>query len=261
MNSFFHRCDFSRATRILVCGMFLSSLNAAEAQPAGTIAQGAVPEGPLLNPAGPFSQWTITFLYPNDVANGGSTAQSPPQSASLPRRIVTVKTQIIIHREITNVAGGVTDSWQVGETLYVKLPGQQIWGVYDKTFRAENIGSDVMFEPLPPSGFYNLDWINKDNFVGEVSSQKKSMLKFVAGGGTGEKVLSANEDLAFPERTTAFIDATTRLPVSYLALDQKRTYKFQTAPTTVQNLPPELLQQLKEGEAHRAKYFGAPKGE
>jgi hypothetical protein len=238
------------------------SLPASEASPSQpSLQKSDTPSGTLLNPAPAFSQWAITFQYLQDFSKSDNTPL--PNDFLLPRKVVFTKTNDIIHQEITNVAGQNIDSWQVGSNMYVKLPDQNYWGVYDSTFRADNSGANPLFLPLPPVNFHDLEFVISENFIGETKSNGKKLLTF-SPPGESRNAPPANDSsmLEFAPITMVQIDDTTRLPLVHSIKGKEvRTYTFLSPPSSMLQLPPALLQQFKKVEEHRAKYNGPMKRE
>lgn len=227
------------------------------------------PSEPLLHPAPAFSQWTITFSYPEDQKENSpdtpaKTAKPIPENLSIrPRTIITTKTGEIIHEETLTVGGKKTENWQVHGDYYIKFPAKSFWSAYEKPDSTQIASGTGIVMGLPSSGFRGLDWISRETYAGKFKTSLGNCLVFVPGGrntvpaGTPGK-LKELESLP----TIAYIDAETRLPILVRAAGETRMFKFtQPPPTSIQTLPDELADEIKKGDEIRAKRNAAPQRE
>lgn len=227
------------------------------------------PPGPLLAPAPGFSQWTITFSYGEAQKETGlATASAAPQPitgnmAVRARTIITTKTGEIIHEETLTLGGDKTEDWQVHGDYYVKYPGKSFWSAYEKADPTEIASRNRVAMGLPPSGFRDLDWIGKETYAGETKTDSGYCLIFVPGGLNtlnAEDPSQQNKLGSLPK--IAYIDAETRLPVMVRAAGETRVFKFtQPPPTSIQSLPGDLADEIKQGDEIRAQRNAAPQRE
>jgi hypothetical protein len=194
-----------------------------------------LPEGPLPAPAPNFSQWVITVSDPQAKSKAGGTPEAANPST---HTIITTKTGQIIHEEIRSGTEVTVDEWHVGSILYIKSTGSTVWG--EITRRSSN------FEVFPASGFRNLDWIKKENYVGTVQCGGHSCLAFVQARPSKLDLSDANQLDSLD--AYAFLDATSRLPVQVRANGLTYFYQFKDAPTEKLALPSDLAEQLQKGQ-------------
>jgi len=245
-------------------GTFFVAGSLAQVPGGGAKPKPVPPTGPLLNPAPKFSEWVITFSYPQDrpsLKTGAPSPELPPLAPSLPRKILTTKTGDVVHEQTQDVSGKVFEKWQDGPKNYIKPPGQTTWGVLWHR-GANNNTSDPNF-PLPENGFRGLDWINATAYAGTIKTEAGAALVFLGLGADYVDLSdpkSAKDKLA-NESTVAYIDFQTRLPSSVKEDDVIRTYTFTTPPSAMQKLPADLTNEIKKGNESRAKLLAAPKQE
>jgi hypothetical protein len=210
-----------------------------------------VPEGPLLQAAPDFSQWIVTYSYPEDHAPKDTGASGSPASPAAKdtvtrfRTIATTKTKDIIHETITDTQQHQRENWFVGSTQYRKDANSVVWFV-----NIAEVHADFSYTPMPANGFRDLDWISAETYSGKASRGGTNCLMFK----TNRKLASV--DLAIPRGKelplVAYIDAKTRLPVELDIDKETRTYSFSSPPQEAQSLPADLLKQIKDGQAGRA---------
>ena len=204
----------------------------------------ALPPGPFPSPAPAFSQWVVTFSYPEDKSNSlGANSSSGDLSARV-RLITTTKTGEIIHEEIANGTGVKTNDWYVGSSLYFKGAGATLWG-------EQTSGKSSPFVAFPANGFRGLDWITREGYVGTVAFAGHPCLAFVLGA-------PPKIDLSDPSQldslsTYALLDAQTLLPVKVQLGGSTRFYQFKDAPTEKLSLPLDLVDQLKKAQEAEAR--------
>jgi hypothetical protein len=209
------------------------------------------PSGPLVASAPAFSQWVVTFSYPEDKNNSSVSAPAPPPAylKTQTRLITTTRTDNITHEEIKDGSGAEFDEWHVGPVIYSKDSTSSVWGEIDSTSDSRN-GSPT-FAPLPPGGFRDLNWISVNDYLGTIKYGGRDCLVFAAGR---ESIHSSPEDaLKNPAsfRSIAIIDAQSRLPVQVMMGGIIRIFQFRQPPTEKLSLPPDLADQLKKGEEGR----------
>ncbi|HEY0258093.1 MAG TPA: hypothetical protein VGC39_11665 [Candidatus Methylacidiphilales bacterium] len=255
---------------LLVLTLSCCAANAYSQQPAADASSTfAVPSEPLVHPAPAFSQWTITFSYPDDAkaisgSDPSAAAKLVPQNTNAalrPRTIITTKTGEIIHEETLTVGGNKTEDWQVHGNYYIKYPGKDFWSAYETSGTSAGGTSVVM--GLPVSGFRGLDWITKETYAGEIKAGMGGTLVFVPGG---RNTVNAGDPSKQKELESlakiALVDAETRLPVMVRAEGETRVFKFtESPPASVQTLPEDLASEIKEGDEIRAKRTAAPQRE
>jgi len=214
-----------------------------------------LPPGPPLAPAPSFSQWIVTFSYPEERAkseNPSGFGPGPVNVGTRTKKITTTKTEEIVHEEFVDGLGGKFDQWHVGPILYIKSSGSNTWGQIEAS-RATDRGIDTD-EVLPANGFRGLGWIARDNYAGTVKYSGRNCLLFVLGA-------PPHLDLSNPDslkkleslNAVAFVDAESRLPVEAGASGVIRYFQFADAPSDKLTLPPDLAQQIQQGEEGRAR--------
>lgn len=243
---------FSQRVSGMLLALFLSlNLNVLAEEPSN--ARPTLPQGSLLKSAPHFSQWIVTFSYPQERAVSNSQAKASSINPSLPRKIVTTITDKIIHEEIFTVGLAKIDRYQVGRIIYSKLPNVAFWTMYNPDEQKNTPVQDRSLSPLPENGFRGLDWISDRTYVGTLNQGKISYLAFAP-----LNVENVDFKSLTALSTFACIDADTRMPALVGENGVVRTFSFLPPPTTVQNLPVDLMKDIKEGEAIRAKFNTAP---
>jgi len=213
------------------------------------------PSGPLLASAPDYSQWVVTFTYPEDknpTSGADASGPAPAYLTTRTRTITTTKTHEVIHEEFVDGRGEKFDEWHVGNIAYTKGSGSNLWGELDPSDLANG---SAHFQPLPASGFRNLDWITKDSYAGTMKYSGRDCLVFtlVSPHKTNLFKLTTPESQLESLATYALIDAETRLPVIVKAEGMTRLYQFKNAPTEKLTLPPDLAEQLRKGEEGRKR--------
>lgn len=216
------------------------------------------PPGPLLRSAPEFSQWTISYIYPEDRKNAAGAAL-PASLHPHPTQAHTAKTRDVVHEIVTDNTGKQTETWFSGRTQYIKPPGEVLWRTSSNSDK--DAGHDLYHtEELPPSGFRGLDWITPQNYVGTIPYRGgQSALVFVPSGPDKAKVGADTNMKAFfdSQNIFAYIDAETRMPLFVKNNDEMRAFVFGAPPGEMQVLPADLAQQLKAAEDNRTR-LGAP---
>ena len=211
-----------------------------------------LPDGPMLRPAEEYSQWEITFAYPEDKQKKD---KGPDTSlAARPRKMVVTKTGRIVHEEQIDVGNTISELWFDGSKGYVKLGSNPTW----LDLKGSRLVVPASLVQLPPSGFQNVEFIKESNYAGTIPYDKGNYLIFTPGG--YEKL-----DLRDPAQqkrmetlnTIGYVDDETRHPVAVRISGVLRTFHFDPAPTEMQTFPPDLADQLKKGEEGNAR-FGKP---
>jgi hypothetical protein len=239
-----------------VLTIFSTGLKAADAD---------LPSGPALSTAAEFSQWVVTYTYPEEKDAGSELTPAKPKPAyfnTLVHTITTTKTRSVVHEEFVDEQGLKSDLWHVGTTQYQKPAGSPTWqqhGANELTDRNEL----KIYSPLPNSGFRDLDWITRQNYVTTIKYGEHAYLVFVPNPPPGLD-LSNPDDRAqklAALASVALIDATTRLPFQVTYQHVTRTYQFGSPPSDVQNLPDDLAQAIKQGREGAARLDqAAPRG-
>ncbi len=212
-----------------------------------------IPEGPYVKAAPTFSQWVITYTYPEDR----DKTLKPEQIAALnpkTKTITTTKTRNVIHEEYVDTKGSRGGSWYVGTIQYLKPAGTTIWyqaGASDSVVQETN----PIYTPLPASGFRHLEWVTRETYAGTVSYGGKSCLVFVPGGVPKLDLNPATQAEKIKDlKNVVFIDQDTRYPVEVRNGDEIAYYQIKEMPPTSANpLPPDLMAQLAQAEAARAR--------
>ena len=218
--------------------------------------QAEAPSGPLLSNAPDFSQWTVTFTYPEEKETGSELTPAKPKPAYFKTQIhavTTTKTRNIVHEEFVDEQGQKSDLWHVGGTQYQKAPGSTIWqqhGANELTDRNEL----KIYSPVPPSGFRDLDWITRENYVTTIKNGEHAYLVFVPNPPPGLDLSNPDDrsEKIASLASVAYINATTRLPFQVTFHHVTRTYQFGTPPTDVQSLPDDLAQAIKKARESAA---------
>ena len=213
-----------------------------------------VPAGPMLRPVAPYSEWVITYSYPEDrAAKGGKKPETASQQrTSKPRKTLTTKTDCNIRVHTVDVAGRTEERWFVGSVQYIKPAGSGAW----YWCAGGNPGSNLYYSPpLPASGFADMDWINEKAYVGTARVGNTDCMVFVPGGldpaSAGNPARQAAQLAAEPK--VAYVNAETRLPVALRILGEIRQFTFNNPPTALLCLPPDLAAQIKRGEEARQR--------
>jgi hypothetical protein len=210
------------------------------------------PSGPLFRPAPTYSQWVITFSYPQDRTDGDAK-KLPSLPPNFDRKVLTTKTGNIIHEETLSVSGVKFDKWQVAHFFYIKPAGQSFWGECQGPSKDAN---NTFLMPLPDKGFRDLDWISTETYAGAVMDGGLEYLIFVPENAKTVDISSAAKLQAL--HTVAYINAETRLPSILKKDDIIRNYKFFPLPQQMQALPDDLAKQIKAVSEKRAKLFAPP---
>jgi hypothetical protein len=240
----------------LVIALLMLAVNVYGQEKPSTPAKPEAPSGPLIGSVPDFSQWEISFSYPKARKKKSAAVvagQKTPTPVNLSKSITT-KTKDIIHEEMIDISGNQTQKWYIGRLQYTKLPGQSNWFESDGSGGSGGKTIDPAYSPLPATGFRDLDWISADTYVGTVKYNKCDCLIFVPGGtATLDKADSKKDARLQSEKTIAYIDVETRLPVLVRFNGETRNVTFNAQPTTMLTLPVELTEQVKQGEEGRAR--------
>lgn len=226
----------------LVLGSQPLSAQAPEAPPSA-----AAPAGPLLKSAPEFSKWNIAYAF----AKGEG---APPVSGDLSRRAVVTKTRNIIHEEIFDGRGCCLDTWYLGPQQYRKPHGKDAWFVSEPA--RTNTAQDSDYDPLPANGFRGWDWVGAESYVGQMENEGRQCLVFVPGGPAKLQGESLKESLQ-SQSHVAYVDASSRLPVSLRSGNVTQSFRFESLPPVMQELPPKLVEQIKQTEESRKKLLQA----
>lgn len=191
----------------------LSILRGAELPP--------LPPGPWLDNGGDFSAWQITYSYPSDnikpPAGGAAPTPTPPPNGflALPIRTVTItRVKETYHVEMIQVDREKFDKWFDGTASYYRRPGSDQPYILQPNNR-------IAFPDLGSSGFPDMQWIAKDNYMGMQSVGGSSCLVFSKGD------------------MTVWIGVQSRFPVQWRRGGETRTFKQLPAPTELV-LPPDV---------------------
>jgi hypothetical protein len=227
-----------------------------------------IPSEPLVHTAPAYSQWIMTFSYLEDQKEipgtpSGLAKPTPENVASRPRTVITTKTGEIIHEETVTVGGQRLENWQVDGSCYTKFPGKNFWSAYEK-YAGTQLGSNAAISMiLPESGFRGLDWINKKTYAGKIKTGSGYCLVFVPGGRATVEAGNPDKQKALDLLpTVAYVDAETHLPVMVRVAGETRVFKFaQPPPASIQSLPSDLAEEIRQGDEIRAKRNAAPRQE
>ena len=248
ITKFLRICHYSAYFALLALAANAVAQQAAEKPP--------IPPGKLLSPPPEYSQWMVAYSYPQDRSQEENL---PALEKSLPRKVITTKTGVILHEETVDVAGGKSDKWQVGTTFYLKPPEQNYWGEYDATWQHNNLPASAALLPVPTKGFQDLDWIGSDTYAGSIKQNGVEHFVFVPSNANNLDVGKPAALNAQP--VIAYVDASTRLPVRFKNGSVIRTYAFAPDAPSMLALPADLVREIQEGKERRAKVFVAPKRE
>lgn len=209
-----------------------------------------VPSGPLLNDAPLFSKWTVTSSVQQNNTSGAA-----PRSGNEMRGMTVTKTKDVICEEFTDAKGLRSEVWHVGVNQFTKPPGDTLW--YQAGPAANNNGTANMnYRPLPANGFRGWDWINRDTYVGTTSLESGTCLVFVPGGPAKIRLTGSKDaEKLSVQPLVAFVDAKTRLPVALRSGATTQRFVFANAPTEMQALPADLLEQIKKATEGRDRLF------
>jgi hypothetical protein len=227
---------------------------------ANTPAPSDIPSGRLLRDAPAFSQWTIDFTYSEDRSSktGGSVSHAGPGMRAFllrPRKTITTKTAEVISVQTVDMAGRMSEIWDIGGTQYSKPGGTNAWFTASASMdRNSAAGATVQFSPMPPNGFNDLDWIGKETYAGKIALGDSECFVFVPGGTAsidlGAKSGQESRLEALPK--VAYIDAGTRLPRALRIAGEVRVFQFSTnPPTTVQAFPADLQATIQQADHAR----------
>ncbi len=216
----------------------------------------AVPNGLLLKAAPAFSEWEITFTYPQDLPDAIAAQRKDSLYQRGPRRSVVTKTQNILREVILRVNGEKVERWQIDRTVYIFAPQAGFWAMYGPEFHRNNRDGDSEKLPLPESGFSGLNWISAETFAGNLSENGREFLIFVPvdSGPIDLSDVKALKNLS----TIAFVDAYTRLPVSVRENGIQKAFVFRNAPSQKLSPPADLATDLKRAAEIEAKSNIAP---
>jgi len=213
------------------------------------------PNGPLLNSAPAFSQWVVTYAYPQDQIPP-QPGKSSPINPSLPRKITTTITKQIAHEDIFTVGGTHLDRWQVGRITYTKFPNIGFWAMFKPDDQKNDLSSHQDQQPLPENGFRGLDWLDVKTYAGTMDVSKVPCLVFLPAGSGSPEIKDFASVQSLP--TFACIDEKTRLPALVKEDGVVRIYTFLPPPASVQTLPPDLAADIAKAKEIQAKFDVAP---
>lgn len=257
----FNLCKASNERRLglwLGLSLLVSLGNNAWSQENRISSRPSPPPGVLLNVPPEFSQWIVTYSYPQDRPARTDTKPSP-LNGDLPRRVTVTKTKDIIHEEIVTVSGAKHDKWQNSGKYYMKPTNQAYWGEYDASFAKDYQISDFKLLPVPSDKFRGLEWVGGKTYAGSLKDQGREYLLFIPTDSTSVNFNDATALKSLP--VVAYIDAATRLPIAYKSGDIVQQYIFGNAPAEMQAFPADLSQEIKDGNERHAKVFVAPHAE
>jgi hypothetical protein len=206
----------------------------------------------LLKKPADFSKWEISYSYPKVDAPG----VRPPVGTE-PKSLVTTKTGGLIHEQVTDIQGRVTDVWHAGPTQYRKPPGETTW--YQPVPPSDSQGGSSDYSPIPPNGYRGWDWVGAASFAGTFPFEGVPCLVFLPGGrtATGSEESKATAKIA-ASPVAAYVNAETRLPVMMRLGNVTSRMTFHTAPTVAQTLPTDLVEQAQKAEQGRKNLFQLP---
>ncbi len=219
------------------------------------------PPGKLLAVAPDYSQWVVTYSYPDERDKTSQVAgTAAPAAASRVKTITTTKTGDIVREEIVTSAGKKYEEWHVGTTQFRKAPDTKVWLQNDLIELTDGRGT-TDYSPLPVSGFRDLDWITKDSYAGIIKYGEKNCLIFVLSAPPGLDLSDprTQEDTIKQLGMIAFVDAESRMPLQVQTNSIIRFYHFNEPPTEKLKLPEDLAQQIKAGKEERER-LSAPAG-
>lgn len=183
-----------------------------------------VPKTPFVAPVPDYFQWTISVDYKSSSLDG------VPQKGKAPavQKLVCTKTGDIKRDVIYFRSGSSVDVWHWKNFLLMKSPNGSI--------KVEPAGSETgryFFPEWVVTGFLDTDWISIAAFQG-----KKRL-------GTGQEVYAFQGTLKTEGTPVmAMVAADSRLPLVVQKGNEILTYSYQTAPTQMLVLPPDLESHL-----------------
>lgn len=232
---------------MMVVVLMLGSLDAPAQTPADR------PEGVLLKKPADFAKWEVTYSYAKSDVPGGR----PPTPAE-PKTLLTTKTGNIVHEQATDLQGRITDTWHTGPTQYRKPAGETVW--YQPVAPSDGQGGSSDYAPIPPNGYRQWDWVGEGSYALTLPFENVPCLVFVPGGrktvGEDDEKKAAAKISAMP--VVAYVNAETRLPVALRMGNVISRLTFQPPPSSLQSLPPDLLEQLRKAEQSRKNLFQQP---
>lgn len=226
----------------LTCALLLvaGSAHWAAAQDNG-IQPAPLPAGKLLQSAPDFATWKIAFTYKDDPTK----SSPPPDASSLPNatapRVVTVtRTKSLWHAAQSDKAGKISQSWFDGSVLYLRTPDYPRPTVHAGAEETKYIPKFLVYGGGNPA-FPGFEWVSRQTYVGTQTIRSVSCIVFRQSGGE-----------------TAWIDAESRLPVCWAGKGEVRNFFFQTPPSEVLTLPPEVASLSKTLSVIRENYNRKP---
>lgn len=247
---------------------------------------------PVIRPLPEFAKWTVTYFYEEPKKEGEKDAPANTNAVTVirPIRTMTIKTKNIVSETIDYSNQTQTVRIYVDKTIYIKPPGSPGW-IEQSLLSATPI--DPECQPLPPSGYRDLGWLDTASCLGKASLEEKSCLVFVAPDNTdafqkfvATKIPVSSEAASaappppaaalqtptpsvatsreIPDKQIdikklksypiwAIVNEETRRPAMVSMYGTMRVYSYDTPPTTIQSLPSDLKAAIKKGEEVRAR--------
>jgi hypothetical protein len=224
------------------------------------------PAGPLLRSAPDFSEWTVTCHYTDEQSPKAGEAPTPiPASmGGLLKRTRTetiTKTGDIMRVVTVDIAGNSSEKWYDKGAQYTKPPGSTEWFSASNNEPADTKNA-YFTQPLPASGFRDMEWINDQSYAGVIQLGEYQCLVFTPGGLHADDTKdAAKQRTALAAKSkVAYIDANSRLPIALRLPGEVRQFQFSDPPPSVAlALPADLAAELQKSEAAVAKLL-APAG-
>ncbi len=218
--------------------IFSSGLAVVWAQPSsdGSV---EIPSGALLKPVPDFSQYTITFENPK--------ASDPTAAANAINQIIVTKTGNITSEVTIHQNGAREEVWHVGSSQYQKSGNDPVW--YGSSPAGDGNKTNNGYSPMPAIGYRDWDWVNRETFLGTMALDGGSCLVFGPVNAAKPKAgsgMTKDQLAALP--LMALVNAETRLPMALGGNGHNQRYIFAPPPTAMQQLPPDLAEQLKKAE-------------
>jgi hypothetical protein len=197
---------------ILGCCCLALTVSAAPPEPR-TAAIEAVPfpGGQTPSPLPDNSSWRVTFTYAAADRDGGG-------SAPLPVALTLTKAAPFSHAVLTDSAGIRREAWADGFGIYLTDPGAPYPYAADRAV----FGRTEPWLNSVAVGFPGFEWLAEKNFAGRQQTNGVTLLVFRQGD------------------TTAWIDATTRLPARWQGGGETREFVRLPAPEQPLTLPEDI---------------------
>lgn len=217
-----------------------------------------VPAPPLLKPVAEYSSWSVTYSYEDEREKPGvaipATVSSPSYFQLRPRKSVFIKTGEIISEKTVNVGGDASETWRLSGIQYHKPPGDAVWL---QILPGADGTSNDRYDPLPPSGYADLQWISSESYAGTAQLEGRECLIFLPKEKSQLKLESTTNPAAVlsEQDFVVYIDMESRHPLLMKKGGEIRTFETLPSPSAMQTLPTDLKEQLEKAERGRADLY------